>query len=386
MRQLLSKPTSRSTRRLHRPVLAAGVILGSLLLGACSEDVPTTDDVVAEATQQVTVEPAPEPVTVDDVEVIEDDVILEEIAVDPTRWPLTGMPTDEVADRPAISVKVGNSPNERSPRRPQLGLENADIVWEQVVEGGITRLVAVYHSDFPANGVAPVRSTRSMDAGINAPYHGILATSGAQPQFLDQVANAGVQLVVSDRGNPGLSRMSSRPAPYNVIGDLDVIAGQANGSREIPPPAQANFAASTEESTPYLTGTDLNELSVRLSGFQTTRWTWDAPSGMFLRSNGAEPSMAESGVRHAATNVVAAEIDWVNDGSMVDGAAPNIAWANGGRALIAIGGRQIEGTWQKAGENQPMRFFDADGNDIEFAPGATWLMLVPSRTGSWSVS
>ena len=68
-------------------------------------------------------------------------------------WPLTGVPADAVADRPALAVKIENSVD----ARPQTGLTAADMVWEQVVEGGITRFVAVYHSDLPPE-IGPVRS------------------------------------------------------------------------------------------------------------------------------------------------------------------------------------------------------------------------------------
>src|SRR5690606_521307 len=80
-------------------------------------------------------------------------------AVVPLTWPLTGVSTAEVADRPAMNVKIENS----AAARPQTGLGSADVVWEEMVEGGITRLVAVFHSQVPET-LGPIRSLRPMDA------------------------------------------------------------------------------------------------------------------------------------------------------------------------------------------------------------------------------
>ena len=91
--------------------------------------------------------------------------------------------------RPALAIKVENS----GEARPQTGLDQADVVWEQVVEGGISRFVAVYQSQVPAE-VGPIRSVRPMDPAIAAPLHGLIAFSGGQPQFVQDLKNAGLQI------------------------------------------------------------------------------------------------------------------------------------------------------------------------------------------------
>src|SRR5699024_2428343 len=127
-------------------------------------------------------------------------------------WPLTGMP-GEVEERAAVAVKVENSPQ----ARPQTGLEDADIVWEELVEGGMTRFNAVFHSRLP-DVVGPIRSVRPMDAGITAPFGGVLVISGGQPRFLAEVRGAGVQLVSDDDGDDGFFRSSERRSPHNLYG------------------------------------------------------------------------------------------------------------------------------------------------------------------------
>ena len=97
-------------------------------------------------------------------------------------WPLTGVETTDIVQRPALAVKIENS----SESRPQSGLNSADLVWEEVVEGGITRFVAVYHSTLPPE-IGPIRSVRPMDAGIAAPLGGLFAFAGGQPDFVERI-------------------------------------------------------------------------------------------------------------------------------------------------------------------------------------------------------
>ena len=124
-------------------------------------------------------------------------------------WPLTGVPVDAVADRPALAVKIENSID----ARPQTGLNAADVVWEEVVEGGITRFVAVYHSNLPPE-IGPVRSIRPMDPAIAAPLHGLLAFSGGVPTYVDAARSSGLQVLTQDSGIDGFHRTSTRRAPH----------------------------------------------------------------------------------------------------------------------------------------------------------------------------
>ncbi|MDR1798341.1 MAG: DUF3048 domain-containing protein, partial [Bifidobacteriaceae bacterium] len=94
-------------------------------------------------------------------------------------WPLTGLP-GEVVERPAVAYKIENSPE----ARPQTGLDQADVVWETIVEGGIPRYIAVFHSKIP-DVVGPVRSIRPMDGPIVCPTKGLLAFSGGKTHFIN---------------------------------------------------------------------------------------------------------------------------------------------------------------------------------------------------------
>lgn len=372
-------------RGMRKAAPVAGVLGLALALGACgngTEEVAAEETVVA--TDTVTeVDQAPVPGVADTEEpVVEETEAATEEAVNPYVWPLTGMPTDEVVARPAVGVKIENS----TAARPQIGLEFADMVWEEVVEGGISRFIAVYNSDIP-DVVAPIRSARSTDAGVVAPLGGLLVYSGAQPGFIADINNAGVQSVIMDSGNAGFARLPDRRAPHNVVGDMEAFLAQARSDRQSPPPSQAHFANDAAQATAAVSGTPANQISVRMSNVQTTNWTWDEATGRYLRSDFETPSVSNTGERHSAANVIAVSVQQVDTGT-VDAAGnpvPEAVVVGTGPALIATGGRSIEGTWSKESMSAPMRFLDANGNDVDLAPGETWLMLMPSA-GNWTVS
>src|SRR3954465_1971113 len=103
----------------------------------------------------------------------------------------------------------------RSVRGRSPGSAAPDMVWEEVVEGGITRFVAVYQSTLPPE-IGPVRSVRPMDPAIAGPLHGLIASSGGQRQYIDALAGAGLQVLSQDAGAGGFYRVTTRRAPHNV--------------------------------------------------------------------------------------------------------------------------------------------------------------------------
>jgi len=356
--------------------VALAVIL-ALTMGGCSAGGQGSNEGAAIETPAETLPPQTE----DEVEPEPEEPEPEEPEPElepPVIWPLTGVETDEVAERPVIGVVIENSPA----ARPQIGLEYADNVWELVVEGGISRFVALYHSVIPES-VAPVRSARSSMIGVMAPLDGVLAYSGAQPLFTTQLRDHGVQTMIMDGGNAGFRRMGTRRAPHNVDGNVQTFLSNASADRAAPPVQQNAFAADIEHSTAVLEGDSLTNLSVRLSGGHTTNWVWDAGTETFLRSNGGNASVAANGTRHAATNVVVLVMQQV----MIGGGVPQTIMTGSGPALVATGGHFVTGTWSKPYWNYPLDLRDAAGNEIELAPGQTWLLASTATGGNnWTTS
>lgn len=302
----------------------------------------------------------------------------------PIVWPLTGVPTEEVAARPAIAVKVENT----SAARPQTGLESADVVWETIVEFQVSRLVAVFHSQMPAE-VGPIRSVRPMDPLIVTPLNGMLAFSGGQSGILALVRDSGVQLISHDAGAPGLHRVDFRRAPHNVYGTMQTFLDQQDGARTVPPPEQFAFALRPTIASAVRLGTPATTLAFRLSSASRPSWTWDAASGKWLRSEGSTASNDAEGARLSAVNVVSITAGHPSTRFRAQGGAPVPTYelVGHGPAVVATGGMVLAGVWSKAAQNAPLQLFLADGTTpLLLAPGNTWVELVPAENGTLTIS
>ncbi|NTW39733.1 MAG: DUF3048 domain-containing protein [Cellulomonadaceae bacterium] len=342
--------------------LAAVALAGA---AACSAEPPVAP---APVTVTPTVEPSratpPEPVV-------------------PVVWPLTGVQTDAVAARPAVAVKVENT----HVARPQTGLDQADVVWEEIVEFEVSRFVAVFQSQVP-DEVGPIRSVRPMDPPITAPLHGLLVYSGGQPGILALVQASGVQSISHDAGADGLYRISSRAAPHNVYGKVQTFLEQADADHSAAPQRQFAIALRAETASAVVAGTPATTLNFTLSSASNPVWTWDAASGTWLRSEGATPATVAGGARISAVNVVSitAAHPGTGFGAQNGAIVPTYTLSGEGPATIATGGKTIAATWRKASDSDPMRLFGPDGSELTLAPGNTWVELVPQNTGSLTVS
>ncbi|WP_233517626.1 DUF3048 domain-containing protein [Geodermatophilus marinus] len=297
----------------------------------------------------------------------------------PPAWPLTGVPVDAVADRPALAVKIENS----AAARPQTGLNAADVVWEQVVEGGITRFVAVYHSTLPPE-IGPVRSIRPMDPAIAAPLGGLLAFSGGVPPYVAAAEAAGLQVIRQDSGAAGFSRTATRAAPHNVHAAPQTLVDQADAAHRTPPGAQFDHPAAGEQPTAVAAGQPATTLELTLSGVSSPGWAWSDAEGRWLRSEGSAPALEADGRRIGATNVVVLRVDVVATDARdpAGNPVPETILTGTGEALVASGGHTVEATWSKRGIGDRVTLTGADGAPVTLAPGTTWVELVPTGTGS----
>lgn len=272
---------------------------------------------------------------------------------------------------PSIAVKIDN----HEAARPQIGLERADIVFEELVEGGITRYVAVFHSDVP-DEVGPVRSIRPMDPDIMAPFGGIAAYSGGAQAFLDLIEAAPVFSAVFDYDNTGVfTRTSTKSAPHNVVLKAKELVGRHT---DLPAPAQQfAYAPSVAASSAMVEGTPITAINTRFSPERWPGWTWDG-AATYLRSQEGAPDVDGAGAQLAATNVVTLRVDIDNK----YGAIPKTTMIGSGEASVSAGGQTVGATWTKESQSAPIRLTDANGVTIRLAPGNTWIELVPTAQGS----
>jgi hypothetical protein len=348
-----------SGRRSRRPWLAAVALVLVAALPACGPDEQprATATSFSSTTPPATTTPPPPPPP-------------------PPVYPLTGVQSPGPVDRPALAVKIENSID----ARPQTGLNAADVVWEEVVEGGITRYVAVYQSAVPAE-IGPVRSVRPMDPAIAAPLHGLLAFSGGQQQYIDAAAAAGLQVLSMDAGAPGFYRTRGRRAPHNVYATPQTLLDQADAAHLASPPPQFTFAGPDQQPT---TGPAVSAVRLTMSGVSHPSWTWSAPDGAWLRTEGATPAVEVDGARLRATNVVVLAVNVVNTSARdpAGNPVPETQLLGSGSAVVAVAGSAMSATWSKASIADPLVLTGPDGAVARLAPGSTWVELMPNGTGS----
>ena len=284
--------------------------------------------------------------------------------------PLTGRSADAAAlAHPSLAVKIDN----HEEARPQLALNRTDIVFEELVEGGLTRYVAVWHSDIP-DSVGPVRSIRPMDPDIATPFGGIIAYSGGQEQFVDMMMATPLLNLVFDFDDTGLfERADGRPGPHDVI--LASAEAVTRNATLAPPPVQFAYGTADPLAPPALAAVPTSHVDLVFSDARFPSWEWDAAASVWLRSQEGAPDLDAAGERVRAKNVVSLRvaIDWSY------GEVPRTVMVSSGEAWVSVAGRTAHGTWAKDATASPIRLTADDGSPLRLAPGNTWVELVPDE-------
>lgn len=303
--------------------------------------------------------------------------------------PLTGLTLEqgtagsETFAAPAVACKIDNV----EAARPQFNLNKADIVFVEMVEFGLTRLVGVWQSQ-PVDQAGPVRSVRPMDADITAPLAGIFCFSGGQLPFVNAVADTGQYMAsetteqADDKGS--FSRLSSRGAPHNVMVDVTLLQSQHVGHLKAPQAMLPMVAFNPETESYEAASTEAGEttLSFVVKYPQATSG-WKAEGSYFVRTQDGDQHIdGASNEILRATNVVVMQTK--TDNSFKDpkyGPIPRTVMIDSGIAWVFSNGKRVKGTWTKASQTAPIQLFDAAGAPIKLAVGNTWIELMgePSK-------
>ena len=273
--------------------------------------------------------------------------------------PLTGL--EEAGTRPALAVKIGNNPE----ARPQAGITEADIVYEEIVEGGITRYMAIFNSTVPER-VGPVRSVRGMDPNISTNWGGIFSYSGGTATNESKIKNTkGVLALNETAAGDGMKRDSGRSAPNNLY----VIPTNMfkKGGTPVPPVKQFTYSKTAPKSTESV----VSFVVGFKSGFACT-WTWDETQGKFLRSYGAKPVVDQKSKQVAAENIV---VQFINYPSESEGIT-----TGSGDVWIFRDGKVVKGKWNRPDVTSPAVYTDTQGKTIALKPGQTWVELASTAT------
>lgn len=293
----------------------------------------------------------------------------------PLKWPLTGVaaPDEKAIDRRPFAVKIENSPA----ARPQTGMQRADVVYESLVEGGITRFNCIFHSD--QEGIrGPVRSARLSDLHIVPQYNALFAFSGANTTVNGRIRKAGLDNLSEDAGvSYPYYRSTSKAAPHNLFLDMAKLKEEAK-RRKMTLTGGVEpfmFERRNSETTPTIT-----EITVPFSDANRAVWTYDGERDVYARvNNGRTHTDAETGKQLTARNVV---VLWAKTSSAGHDSAGSttldITLSGENRASVFRNGQRFDGVWKTDGKTPP-RLFTRDGSPIRLSVGNTWMQVIPTN-------
>jgi hypothetical protein len=334
--------------RRSRLITTAALLTGSLLLAACGGDEESPE----------------EPEAVPGQEVAEGSTLGQ-------TWPLTGLDVtgedSSLRPHPVVVAKIDNT----SSSAPQVGLGSADLVVEELVEGGTTRLAVFYYSDIPGV-VGPVRSMRASDIGIVSPVDARVVTSGAAPVTIQRVQGAGIKFY--GEGATGFSRASDRSAPYNLMADVSKLVDSFKEQEEARPDDYLPWGDAAD----LPKGKKAKTLSAAF-GSHVTNWTYQG--GRYTNQN----TYAAQGDEFPADTVLVLRVQ-VGDAGYRDPAGnfvPETKLEGTGKALLFHGGRVVPASWSKKGLDSPITLSTKQGR-LEVPAGHTWVELVPQQNGNVS--
>ena len=280
--------------------------------------------------------------------------------------PLTGLPdpTGSGLKRSALTVKIENTPE----ALPQWGVEDADVVYEEIVNGGITRLAAIFNSQAPTK-VGPVRSVRPTDTQVVWPIGGIFAYSGGAPYAVTSIGTVpGLKLVDESSAGTAMFRDLNLLSPHNLFGVAPALF--AFGGTPAPPKPLFTYRPATQK----VKGRKINTFIVQFPSIYGVTWTWDTTTSSWDRTLFGKPDVTGNGVMESPKNVIVMYVDYVNG----VGAFTSYANLQGtGPAEVFTDGREVTGTWSRGSSMaDPLTYQTASGQVIALTPGQTWVELL----------
>jgi hypothetical protein len=276
---------------------------------------------------------------------------------------------------PVVVVKVDNSV---SARPLQKGLSRAAIVYQELVEGGDTRYMAIF--DNPAHfEVGPVRSARPTDLQILKPFGKVvLGFSGANSGVLAQVHAANVAPVSQEERGGAYVTEGRRPVAYNFYTWPDTLVSHATKPDPGVPDVGLRFGVQNA-------GRPFPQLKVSYGrGGAGTTATYNPATKKYTMVQGTTTMNLDDGTSVHPTNLIV-EFVHVHPGGYVDvdgNNSPDSVVTGNGEALILHDGKLWHKRWTRPTSSQPTRYVDDKGNDVKLSPGQTWIMIVALDKGS----
>ncbi|MBT3154334.1 DUF3048 domain-containing protein [Streptomyces sp. CHD11] len=264
---------------------------------------------------------------------------------------------------PALAVKIDNAPA----ARPQTGLDDADVVYTEQVEGGSSRLIAVYATALPES-VGPVRSAREADLELLRQFdRPLLAFSGAQSKLKPLIEEAPLEAVTPESEPDAYIRDSDRSAPHNLFLRPERVMDD--------PPGEAALTTGFRFGRPPADGAPQNELTVRYPAARFT-FTWSGAQDRWLVSMDGTPAVTSGGERLAPATVVVQHVTVRPSGfrDFLGNTTPFTETVGSGEATVLRDGRAWEANWKRPSAEDGTSFTTDSGEPLNFARGQVWVV------------
>lgn len=290
--------------------------------------------------------------------------------------PLTGL---EVSSKSSVTKPVTGIILENSPEaRPQSGIKSAEVVYEAIAEGGITRFLAFYQQNKPQL-IGPVRSVRSYHPDWIRSYDASIAHVGGSARALQEIRNGKFRDIDQFFNDGAYWRASDRFAPHNVYTSfkrLDALNKQKKYTKSSPKP----FTREDSKPTEKITARSI-AINVSSAPYNST-YRYNKKTNSYARSQGgALHKDREKGT--VTPSVIIALM--VNERTVMEETLrERITTLGRGKATIFQNGVALKVTWKKAKATDQLTFFDSKGEEVALARGQTWITAVPNGKGSVS--
>lgn len=286
--------------------------------------------------------------------------------------PYTGKSiSNEVSIKRPMAVIIENSPR----ARPQTGLSKADWVFETVAEGGITRMMAFYHSQ-EADKLGPVRSVREYFASIAKSIDAVLIHAGGSPGGYEAVRELPVTNVDQIKEGKPFNRSRDRKAPHNLYSSTANLREyiQQKGYEGDPVDPGYTFTGGKPKSSEGVKEITVNYSSAPYKAV----FSYEEASKTYKRVLAGKADIDTLTGKQIAVNnlaVMVADILLTND----EKGRVKVQTEGTGALYFFTGGKLIKGQWIRSGVNSPYKFINDKGEPINFSKGKTWFSIISSE-------
>lgn len=282
-----------------------------------------------------------------------------------------GVATEEEANPPVFAVQIENMID----ARPLSGISRANLVYETLAEGGITRLMAFYAAGNSAEEIGPVRSARLYFMDWAEEYGALYAHSGGSPEALAAMPKYDILDLNEFSNGQYFWRSKTRYAPHNLYTSVENL-NKAFTAKE--GETKKDFDAWQFKDEVELDGRPSEERRIKINFSTKTYeagWQYDRDSNDYLRYEAGSIQQDRDGSEVRAKNVVV-QFAKITSIDAID--RKKIGTVGGGEAIVFQDGLRIDGTWEKGEKGGRTKFYDSSGVQIKFNPGVTWVEVVPT--------